>query len=227
MKHFTESNTVEQMILDTATNLGSDVGSSIVRDKYASATSLPSGWSGSLGEEMKPSRWTFVAATALLRQPGEVMVESWVRESLIALNPEIAEQPDRADEVIYALRAILLSVQGDGLVRANENFTAWLRGEKTMPFGPNGQHVAVRLIDFTQPGMNRLTVANQWTYQIGSVVKRFDVVFLVNGLPLVIGEAKTPTRSSVTWFDGAYQINEIYEKEIPARFVPNVFSFAT
>ncbi|MBJ7391883.1 MAG: DEAD/DEAH box helicase family protein, partial [Chthoniobacterales bacterium] len=59
------------------------------------------------------------------------------------------------------------------------------------------------------------------------VVKRFDVVFLVNGLPLVIGEAKTPTRSAVTWFDGAYQVNEIYEKEIPAMFVPNVFSFAT
>jgi type I restriction enzyme R subunit len=61
----------------------------------------------------------------------------------------------------------------------------------------------------------------------GSVVKRFDVVFLVNGLPLVIGEAKTPTRSAVTWFDGAYQVNEIYEKEVPAMFVPNVFSFAT
>ncbi len=46
-------------------------------------------------------------------------------EALIALNPEIAERPDRADEVIYALRAILLSVQGDGLVRANENFIAY------------------------------------------------------------------------------------------------------
>jgi type I restriction enzyme, R subunit len=46
-------------------------------------------------------------------------------------------------------------------------------------------------------------------------------------LPIVIGEAKTPTRSSVTWFDGAYQLNEIYEKQIPAMFVPNVFSFAT
>jgi type I restriction enzyme, R subunit len=77
------------------------------------------------------------------------------------------------------------------------------------------------------PRKNRLTVTNQWTYQTGSVVKRFDVVFLVNGLPLVIGEAKTPTRSAVTWFDGAYQVNEIYEKEIPAMFVPNVFSFAT
>jgi hypothetical protein len=80
---------------------------------------------------------------------------------------------------------------------------------------------------FTQPAKNRLTVTNQWIYQTGSVVKRFDVVFLVNGLPLVIGEAKTPTRSAVTWFDGAYQVNEIYEKEIPAMFVPNVFSFAT
>jgi type I site-specific restriction-modification system R (restriction) subunit len=42
---------------------------------------------------------------------------------------------------------------------------------------------------------------------VGAVEKRFDVVFVVNGLPLVIGEAKTPTRSAVTWFDGAFQIN--------------------
>jgi type I restriction enzyme R subunit len=218
---FNESNTVEQMILDAATSLGSGAGSSVLREDP------PAGWGGSLGEELKPSRWTYVAATALPRQPGEVMVEPWVREALISLNPEIAEEPERAEMVIYALRAILLSVQGDGLVRANENFMAWLRGEKTMPFGPNGQHVAVRLVDFTQPAKNRVTVTNQWTYQTGSVVKRFDVVFLVNGLPVVIGEAKTPTRSAVTWFDGAYQVNEIYEKEIPAMFVPNVFSFAT
>jgi type I restriction enzyme R subunit len=218
---FTESNTVEQMILDAATNLGSGAGSSVLREDP------PTGWGGSLGEEFNPSRWTYVAAAALPRQPGEVMVEPWVREALISLNPEIAEQPDRADEVIYALRAILLAVGGDGLVRANENFMAWLRGEKTMPFGPNGEHVPVRLLDFTQPGRNRLTVTNQWTFQSGTVEKRFDVVFLVNGLPLVIGEAKTPTRSAVTWFDGAHQVNEIYEKEIPAMFVPNVFSFAT
>ena len=205
---FNESNTVEQMILDAVTSLGSGAGSSASR-------------------ETPQANWNYVAGTALPRQPGEVMVEPWVREALISLNPEIAEHPDRADEVIYALRAILLSVQGDGLVRANENFMAWLRGEKTMPFGPNGEHVSVRLVDFTQPAKNRLTVTNQWTYQTGSVVKRFDVVFLVNGLPLVVGEAKTPTRSAVTWFDGAHQINEIYEKEIPAMFVPNVFSFAT
>lgn len=218
---FTESNTVEQMILDTTTGLGSGAGRTVLRDSPAA------GWGASLGGNLTPPRWVYVAAAAVPRLPNEVLVEGWLREALIALNPDIAAQPDRADEVIYSLRAILLAVQGDGLVRANENLMAWLRGEKTMPFGRNGEHVAVRLIDFNQPNHNRLTVTNQWVYQNGSVSKRFDVVFVVNGLPLVIGEAKTPTRSAVTWFDGAYQVNEIYEKEIPAMFVPNVFSFAT
>ena len=194
MGHFNESNTVEQMILDAVT-------------KHS-------------GTE---ATWTYLFGPQLPRQSTEVMVESWVREALIRLNGEIAAQPDRADEVIYNLRACILSVQADGLVRANENFMAWLRGEKSMPFGLDGEHVPVRLIDAEEPGNNRLTVCNQWTYQVGTVEKRFDVVFLVNGLPLVIGEAKTPTRSAVTWFDGAYQINEIYEKQVPAMFVPNVF----
>lgn len=200
MTAFTESNTVEQMILEAATKLGGD----------------PS-----------PNRWTYATVAHVPRKPDDVIVWQWLREALIRLNPEIAAEPDRADEVIYKLRAILLSVDADGLVHANENFMAWLRGEKTMPFGSGGEHVPVRLVDALDPANNRLTVTNQWTYQAGPVEKRFDVVFAVNGLPLVIGEAKTPTRSAVTWFDGAFQINQIYEKEVPAMFVPNIFSFAT
>ena len=217
---FTESNTVEQMILDA-----------VAPKKAATALparqNLPPGWKDSLVGELRPGHWDYVPGLELPRQPHEVMVESWVREALVRLNPEIATQPDRADEVIYNLRAIMLSVQADGLVRANENFMAWLRGEKTMPFGKDGEHVSVRLVDVANPANNRCTIANQWTFQAGAVTKRFDVVFVVNGLPLVIGEAKTPARSSVTWFDGAFQVNQIYEKEIPAMFVPNVFSFAT
>jgi type I restriction enzyme R subunit len=220
---FTESNTVEQMILDA---LSSPVGGShseqlILREEPP----LESG--SSLGREFRPAVWEYLPGVHVPRQPGDVMVEPWVREALIRLNPEIAVRPDRADEVIYNLRACILSVRVDGLVRANENFMEWLRGEKTMPFGPNGEHVTVLLVDTEQATRNRLTVTNQWTYQHGPVEKRFDLVFLVNGLPLVIGEAKTPMRSAVTWFDGAFQINEIYEKEVPSMFVPNVFSFAT
>jgi len=217
---FTESNTVEQMILDAAASLGKASPTTV-------GENAPKDWHGDKSGMASVPKWDFVDPFKIPRQPSDVLVEPWLRQALIDLNPEIATQPDRADEVIYALRAILLAVGADGLVRANENFTQWLRGEKTMPFGPNGEHVPIRVVDFSDPSRNRLTVTNQWTFSNGSVEKRFDVVFLVNGIPLVIGEAKTPTRSSITWFDGAYQINEIYEKEIPAMFVPNVFSFAT
>ncbi|MBL8021698.1 MAG: type I restriction endonuclease subunit R [Leptospirales bacterium] len=190
---FTESNTVEQMILDSALSSG----------------------------------WIYKTVAQVPRKPGDVMIESWVHEALVRLNPEIAAQPDRADEVIYKLRACILSVQAEGLVRANENFTQWLRGEKTMAFGKNGEHVTIRLMDFDNPANNHLVITNQWTFQAGPVEKRFDIVYVVNGLPLVLGEAKTPTRNAITWFDGAFQVNEIYEKQIPAMFVPNVFSFAS
>ena len=224
---FNESNTVEQMILDAMSSKAKGASKPLVLHEDAEP-----GWGGSLGADLAdaastPVKWDYHSVAEVPRQPGDVMVESWLRDALIRLNPEIAAQPDRADEVIYALRAILLSVQGDGLVRANENFMAWLRGEKTMPFGPNGEHVTVRLIDSSNLSQNRYVVTNQWTFRSGAVEKRFDVVFLVNGLPLIIGEAKTPTRSAVTWFDAAYQVHEIYEKQVPAMFVPNVFSFAT
>src|SRR5258708_4370122 len=175
---FNESNTVEQMILDAVENLGRTTAPEAIHERP--------GWGASLGGEFKPSDWNYVPGLQVPRQPGDVMVESWLREALLLLNPEIAAQPDRADEVIYALRATILSVQADGLVRANENFMAWLRGEKTMPFGHNGEHVSVRLVDTAQPANNRLTVVNQWTYQTGPVLHRFNMAFLTNGLPLVI-----------------------------------------
>ena len=216
---FNESNTVEQMILDTVARCGS-TGPLLLKEDFQV-------YGESIGLELLPTRWDYISGPQIPRKLNEVMVLPWLREALIRLNPEIASQPDLADEVIYKLQACLVSVQTDGLVRANENFTAWLRGEKTMPFGHNGEHVTVRLVDSSNSANNRLTVCNQWTYKVGDMEKRFDIVFAINGLPLVIGEAKTPTRSSVTWFDGAYQVNEIYEKQIPAMFVPNVFSFAT
>lgn len=114
---FSESNTVEQMILDAV------VGERRMGPSFTGDIPQP-GWGKSLGGEFWPARWDYVPASQVPRQSGEVMVEQWVREALIRVNPEIAAQPDRADEIIYNLRACILSVQADGLVRANENFMA-------------------------------------------------------------------------------------------------------
>jgi type I restriction enzyme R subunit len=49
----------------------------------------------------------------------------------------------------------------------------------------------------------------------------------INGLPVVVGEAKTPIRPSISWLDGAHEVHDIYENAVPQLFVPNILSFAT
>ena len=171
------------------------------------------------------TRWTFVKATELPRKETDVCVWPWVTEALVRLNPEIAANPALADEVVYKLQAL---IQGGGrnLVGANEEFTAWLRGEKSMPFGENHAHVPVRLIDFENPENNSLVVTQQYTYR-AAAEKRFDHVLLVNGMPLAVGEIKTATRKAVTWADGAKDFMEDYWKTCPGMFVPNVLCFAS
>ena len=170
--------------------------------------------------------WRYVHGPKLARTSNDAMLEPSVRSALVRLNPEIAADLDRADEVIYKLRGVVLGVAGDGLVRTNEEFMAWVRGERTMPFGPNGEHVTIRLVDFDDVSANEFVVANQVVCTMGPE-KRFDLVGFVNGLPLVLGEAKTPVRPSVSWVDGAAQVHDDYEVNVPSFFVPNVFSFAT
>ena len=140
--------------------------------------------------------WHYVAPQNLSRQPYEVLVEDHLREALIRLNPEIAAQPDRADDVLYKLRAIIMGVRSDGLVKANEEFAAWLTGERSMPFGANGEHVTIRLLDCADVEQNQYMVTSQYTCRVGATEKRADLVLLINGIPLVVIEAKTPVRAS-------------------------------
>src|SRR6266516_6143367 len=127
--------------------------------------------------------WHFLAPQNLPRRPHEVLVEDQLREALIRLNPEIAADPDRADDVLYKLRAIVMGVRSDGLVKANEEFTTWLTNERSMPFGADGEHVTVHLIDFADHDKNQYVVTTQYTYRAGATEKRADVVQPDNGIP--------------------------------------------
>jgi len=182
-------------------------------------------------EELALSRllaagWVYKFGPTLNRSRGDVFIHEDLLEALTRLNPCIADQPYLAEEVVYQLKAIVQTVQANGLVAANEKFMSWLQGEQTMPFGPDGEHVTIRLLDNSIPSNNSFVVSNQVTFEAG-VERRFDIVCFVNGMPLVFGEAKTPVRPSVSWIDGASQIHDDYEVNVSQFFVPNVFSFAT
>jgi type I restriction enzyme R subunit len=185
-----------------------------VRDRLAARDRDSTPWKSSQGK-------------ALDRSDADVLTLSDVRDALVTLNPAIAAQPDRVDEVLYKLQAVVVSADAGGLVQGNEEFRAWLVGERTMPFGPSGEHVVVRLIDFENPEQNRYVVAQQVTFRQGQITVRFDLVLFVNGIPLVVIEAKTPVRKAVTWVDGAIQVHDDYERNVPRFFVPNAFSVAT
>jgi type I restriction enzyme R subunit len=181
-----------------------------------------------IAAEPQPSyglQWQYLPASSLMRGQTEILLESELKKALIRINPDIARQPDRADEVIYKLRTILLSVGSIGLVRANEEFSRWMKGEMTVPFGENYSHVSVRLIDFDNLHNNRYQTVNQLHVR-NRETKIPDIVLFINGIPVVVGEAKTPVRPAVSWLDGAHEIHEIYENTIPALFVPNILNFA-
>jgi type I restriction enzyme, R subunit len=170
--------------------------------------------------------WEYQSPEQLGRGVNEVVVESELKAALIRLNPEISQKPELADEVIYKLRAILISVNQIGLVKANEEFFKWMMGDKTMPFGENNRHVPVRLIDFDDLTQNKYIITNQFRIHHRET-KIPDIVLMINGIPVVVGEAKTPIRPSISWLDGAHEIHSVYENAVPQLFVPNILSFAT
>lgn len=178
---------------------------------------------------LKNNGWKYIPAEELPRIYSDVLVEPMVKEALIRLNPEIAEDPSRADEVIYKLRTVILSVQPHNLVTQNEVFKKLIFEENSYPFGKNGRMIPIRFFGTMRKedlALNEYVVTNQWVYPQAEGGKRLDIVLLINGFPIAVGELKTPVRSAITWLDAAGDISA-YEKSIPSMFVTNVFNFAT
>lgn len=171
--------------------------------------------------------WIYVEPQFVPRLPDEVLVVQWLMEALLALNPITSEQ---AEQVIYKLRACITSGgSSDELITANDKFRKLLFEENSYPFGENGDNINIRFFakaDDTYK--NRCIVTNQWEYPRKSKEggKRLDLVYVINGIPMVVGEAKTPVKASVTWADGAADIMH-YQRSIPEMFVPNILTFAS
>ena len=210
---FNEQNTVEHFIIHRLTG----VNLNAIHDYMVKEDVVP------YGDNVK---WKYIQPELLRREITDVLLEKDLKEALYKLNPAIADNPESAEVVIHKLRAILITVNNVGLVRANEEFAKWLRNEISLPIGKNNEHVIIRLIDFDNINNNSFILSNQFKIRTRET-KIPDIILFVNGIPLVVGEAKTPVRPAVSWFDAAHDIHDIYENSVPQLFVPNVFSFAT
>src|ERR1039458_89762 len=144
---FNEQNTVEHFIIHQLSGINLNaVQGHIVKEDEVHYDSV---------------KWKYVQADLLQRDIDEVFIEKELKSALCRLNPDIDRNPDKADEVIHKLRAILITVNNVGLVRANEEFAKWLRNEVSMPIGKDNEHVAIKLIDFEVLKNNSFIVTNQ------------------------------------------------------------------
>ena len=93
----------------------------------------------------------------------------------------------------------------------------------------DGEHITIHLLDFDAPQNNHFVVSQQVQFT-GTRDCYFDLVLYANGLPLVVGEVKTPVRDAISWQDGAADFlggGKHYWENQKAFFVPTLLCFAT
>jgi type I restriction enzyme R subunit len=134
--------------------------------------------------------WTYLPpdeATRLRRgETGLVLHEVLVRQ-LQALNPGVVDH-QRAEDIAGRLVRVRPNIEG--------NLEAWefLKGLKTVFVPEEKRERNVRLMDPIRVEANSFHVTDELPFQSGTRRIRLDLVFFVNGIPVIVVETKASTR---------------------------------
>jgi len=136
--------------------------------------------------------FTYVAPEVLERERTslkEVLITGRLAAALKKLNPWLSE-----DNLQRAVRS-LATVTASSLIEVNEKlYTALTHGiALEQDLGDGKRARSIRFIDFDNPEKNELVVTRQFRVQGAKKQIVPDVVVLINGLPLVVIECKSPT----------------------------------
>ncbi|MES3036984.1 MAG: type I restriction endonuclease subunit R [Bdellovibrionota bacterium] len=107
----------------------------------------------------------------------------------------------------------------------NEKWLKIIRGEYSKTVPGESEKKTIALIDFKNPKNNTFTVANQFKVH-SEKPRRPDLVVFINGLPLVVIEAKSPFSFKDKSGEAFDQIRQ-YEEQIPRLFYSNAFNITT
>lgn len=166
-------------------------------------------------EHLKAMGYGFVAPAehaALREGENQVLFRSRLIEALMRINGI-----DRASaEAAYGELAA---------VSDNEAWLKVLRGDYARKVTGQETRQTLRVIDFLDPGNNQFCVTHQLRVKAENTRKP-DVVVYVNGIPLVVIEAKSPLNVKDKTGEAFEQIRQ-YERDIPRLFFSNVFNIVT
>ncbi|MEX2515619.1 MAG: HsdR family type I site-specific deoxyribonuclease [Gammaproteobacteria bacterium] len=110
-------------------------------------------------------------------------------------------------------------------IYGNREFVNHLRNRGTFfDADANREHDLV-LIDYENPANNVFEVTEEWAFHNGHYGTREDVVFLINGIPVLVIECKNANKDEAIAL-GVDQIRR-YHRETPELFVPQQLFTAT
>lgn len=110
-------------------------------------------------------------------------------------------------------------------VSDNEQWTSILRGNYSRTVPGEDTKKTITIIDLLHPENNTYTATNQ-LYVKSQHPRKPDVVVYVNGIPLVVIEAKSPLSFKDKTGEAFDQIKQ-YEQDIPRLFYSNAFNIIT
>jgi len=161
-------------------------------------------------EWLKKLGWKYISADDLKRDPEEPFDLPALKESIKKLNPELAD--DDIEKVLNNLRKISNDLSG------NKEFLEWVKGERSVVLKQGEKAKTIKLIHFENPENDAFVVTNQFKFA-GYENVIFDIVLMVNGIPLVAIEAKTPTRGLLDYHEAIKQLKRY------ARVAPQFFKY--
>ena len=172
----------------------------------------------------KPLLDTLTGAYGYRFIPPEAHAGLRTRENEVLFTPLLVAALVRINNIPEeTARAVASDLAG---LTDNERWLQILRGDYSRKVPGEATHRTIRLIDFEDVQNNEFACTNQLRVQGASGVRKPDVVVYVNGIPLVVIEAKSPTNRSQKLTDTIDQVRSA-EREVPRLFHSNLFNIAT
>ncbi len=137
-------------------------------------------------------------------------------EKVKEFNPKFK---DSKEELLRLLDLPLPTIQG------NRDFLQYLQGEKTFFSKEENREFNLMLIDYEKPANNIFEVTEEYYLFNGQYANREDVVFLINGIPVVVIECKNATKDEAIAI-GVDQLRR-YHRETPEMMMPQQLFTAT
>jgi type I restriction enzyme R subunit len=139
------------------------------------------------------------------------------------LDAKVREFNARYAEAEGALLGQLRHLHND--IYGNREFLDYLRNRGKFYDHEEKRERDLILIDYENPARNTYEVTEEWAYHNGHYGTREDVVFLINGIPVLVIECKNANKDEAIAL-GVDQIRR-YHRETPELFIPQQLFTAT